>query len=415
MRAAILAVGSELLGPERLDTNSLHLTRLLRRYGVEVGRKAVVGDDREEIALEVGAALDRFPILLVSGGLGPTADDVTREGVAAALGRRLERRAELERELERRFASFGYRMPEANRRQADLVAGAEVIPNPHGTAPGQRVEDERGVVFLLPGVPRELEAMAEEAISPWLAARSTTRVDTRVLKVACTAESAVEEMLAPYYERFGSRDVTILASAGDITLAVTRGGEHDRRDAELEERVQLLRSLVGDAVYGDRPADTLEGVVGEMLSAAGATLATAESCTGGMLAERITRQPGSSGWFVGGAVTYSNRLKTSLLGVETSALERFGAVSEEVVRAMATGARRRFAAGWAVAISGIAGPGGGSEEKPVGTVHLAVAGPGDDDVRHRRLQLPGDRQRVRILACQWALDTLRRGLAEAAR
>ena len=368
MRAAILAVGSELLGPDRLDTNSLRLTELLRRYGVEVGRKAVVGDDEEEIAEEVDSALKRFELLLISGGLGPTSDDVTREGVAAALGRTLERRPELERELEERFASFGMPMPDANRRQADLVAGATVLPNRRGTAPGQRIDDDRGAVFLLPGVPRELDAMASEALRPWLEQRSRSRVESRVLKVACVAESALEEMLQPYYERFGSRDVTILASLGDLSLVVTRGGDEGERRSALDERIAVLKSLVGEAIYGEGAQLALEEVVGERLRAAGARLATAESCTGGMVAERLTRVPGSSDWYVGGAVTYADRLKVSQLGVAEATLAAVGAVSEEVVREMAAGARRRFDTEWSVAISGNTVIAGANEED---------GGPGD--------------------------------------
>ena len=414
MRAAILAVGSELLGTERLDTNSLRLTRELERYGIELRRKAVVGDDLEELAGLLDELFGAADLVLVSGGLGPTADDLTRQAAAAALGRGLSESAEIVADIEAKFASFGMRMPEVNRRQAEVIEGAELLANRRGTAPGQRLDHERGTLFLFPGVPHELEAMVRHGLVPWLERHSSgPPLETRVLKVACVPESTAEEMLAPAYEEFGASAIAVLASAGEIQLRLTaRGGAAGPGGLDgLEARVA---GLMGENVFSRDPEASLEGVVGALLSDAGRTVATAESCTGGLVAERLTRIAGSSNWFVGSAVTYSNRLKIEMLGVEAELLGRHGAVSREVAEAMATGARERLGSDYALAVTGIAGPGGGSDEKPVGTVHLALAVPAGVASPHRKLALPGDRRRVRQLTSQWALDMLRRELLRAA-
>ena len=411
MKAAILAVGSELLGTDRLDTNSLRLTALLDRYGVELRRKAAIGDSVEEIATELRTLLPRMDLILVGGGLGPTADDVTREAVAAALGRRLILDEAVLATLERRFQSLGWSMPEVNRRQAWVVEGAEVIPNPRGTAPGMRLESGGCTLFLFPGVPAELDGMAADALEPWLAERSGgVARETAVLKIAGLPESVVEERIAPAYEEFGREAITILANAGEIRLQATASGPETERRACLAAMVARLSELAGDAVFTTREEDTLESVVGDLLRAAGMTLTAAESCTGGLLAQRLTSVPGSSDYFLGAAVTYSNELKVRMVGVPPELLAEHGAVSEPVARAMAEGVRRTLGSDYGIGITGIAGPRGGSEEKPVGTVHLAVAGPDNGEVRHRKLRLPGDRDRVRRFSAQLALEMLRRRL-----
>ena len=411
MKAAILAVGSELLGTDRLDTNSLRLTALLDRYGVELRRKAAIGDSEEEIAAEIRFLLPRVDLVLITGGLGPTADDVTREAVAAALGRRLGLDEEVVATIERRFQSLGWRMPEVNRRQAWIIEGAEVISNPRGTAPGMRLESGSCTLFLFPGVPSELEGMMADALEPWLAERAGGIArETAVLKIAGLPESAVEERIAPAYEEFGREAITILANPGEIRLQATAAGPEPERRARLQAMAARLAELAGDAVFAVREEDTLESVVGELLRSAGATLTADESCTGGLFAQRITSVAGSSDYVLGGAVTYSNELKTRMVGVPPALLAEHGAVSEPVARAMAEGVRRTLGSDYGIGITGIAGPGGGSEEKPVGTVHIAVAGPGDGDVHHRRLRLPGDRDRVRRFSAQLALEMLRRRL-----
>ncbi|HEY0514756.1 MAG TPA: competence/damage-inducible protein A [Thermoanaerobaculia bacterium] len=414
MKAAILAVGSELLGTERLDTNSLRLTGMLDRYGVELRRKAVIGDSEEEIAGELRSLVPRVDLVLVTGGLGPTADDVTREAVAAALGRPLRLDGEVLAALERRFQSLGWRMPEVNRRQAWVVEGAEILPNERGTAPGMRVESGGCTLFLFPGVPVEVEGLMASALEPWLAHRAGgVARETAVLKIAGLPESVVEERIAPAYGEFGREAITILANAGEIRLQATASGPEPERRARLAAMVARLSELAGDAVFTTREEDTLESVVGDLLRAAGATLAAAESCTGGLLSQRLTAVPGSSDYFRGAAVTYSDELKTKLVGVPPEMLAAHGAVSEPVARAMAEGVRHSLGSDWGVGITGVAGPGGGSEEKPVGTVHVAVAGPRDGEVEHRRLRLPGDRDRVRRFSAQIALEMLRRRLLAA--
>jgi nicotinamide-nucleotide amidase len=418
MRAAILAVGSELLGTERLDTNSLRLTETLLRHGVELRRKSVIGDVEEEIAAELRELLPRVELILVSGGLGPTADDVTREAAAAALGRSLAVDAEVLDGIERRFQRLGWKMPEVNRRQAQVIDGAEVLSNPRGSAPGMRLTAAGATIFLFPGVPSELSGMVEQHLEPWLAPRSGgVSSETAVLKVAGLPESMVEERIAPAYEEFGRQSITILAKPADVRLLATATGPPAQRQARLAAMTARLAALVGDAVYSRSEEETLESVVGGLLRAAGATLTVAESCTGGLLGERLTRVAGSSDYFLGGAITYDDRLKTAMLGVPAALLAAHGAVSEAVARAMAEGVRSRLGSDYGAAITGIAGPGGGSEDKPVGTVHLAIAGPppapGRPEVDHRRLRLPGDRERIRWHSSQIALDMLRRRLLEA--
>lgn len=449
MRAALLAIGSELLGTDRLDTNALMLTAHLERFGVTVERKVILADDERALAAEVRGLVASFDLVLIGGGLGPTADDVTREAVAAACGLGLERRSEIEEQIAARFASFGMRMPESNRKQADVIVGAEVLVNRWGSAPGQCLTVPRpaggvATLFLFPGVPREVERMAETYLVPWLAERSGGRErETWTLKVACLPESTVDDWIRPAYEEFGREAITILAALGETRLRFSAVGSFTERLAVLAPIAARLRELVGRAVFADGDRVSLESVVGGLLAAEGSTVALAESCTGGLVAERLTRVPGSSAYVLGGVVAYANASKERLLGVEPELLAAHGAVSREVAEAMADGARRSFSATYGVGITGIAGPDGGSPDKPVGTVHLALVGPlpggfvatkdqaneGDELhttgyggpfhrvarpdgqlVEHRRLRFPGERERVRQLASQFALELLRRRL-----
>ena len=414
MRAAILAVGSELLGTDRLDTNSLRLTAALETHGVELATKVVTGDRRPELVREIRRLTSEHPLVLATGGLGPTTDDVTREAAAEALDRTLELDEDLLEALRERFRSFGRRMPDVNRRQAMVPKGdTEVIPNPRGTAPGLVLTTEAGAtLFLFPGVPDELEGMIEARLVPWLAERTGgERREAVTLKVAGLPESEVEERIAAAYEELGREAISVLAGAGEIVVRATASGPEPDRSRRLREMEERLAGLLGEAVFARSAEGTLEGAVGELLAARGETVVTAESCTAGMVGERITRVPGSSSWFVGGVLVYSDRVKSELLGVPRETIEAHGAVSEAVARAMAEGVRERLGADHAVAVTGIAGPGGGSEEKPVGTVHFAWAGPRSTD--HRRFRLPGGRDRVRRLSTQVALEGLRRRLLAA--
>lgn len=412
VKAAILAVGSELLGPDRLDTNSLKLTAVLEAHGVALESKSVVGDEEEEIARQLEHLVSTNDLVLVTGGLGPTSDDVTREAVARLVGRPLVRDPALIESLERRYGDFGLPMPATNRKQADVIQGARVLPNPRGTAPGMLVTAGGASLFLFPGVPRELVGMIEEELEPWLVHNAGDggapegRVERRVVKVACLPESRVEELIFPAYEEFGRDSITVLAQPGEISLHLKATGSAARRRERLTAMTARMRELVGEAAFADDEETTLEGVVGRLLSASGQTLSVAESCTAGGVAARLTDVAGSSAYFLGGAVVYSNELKTHLLGVDPGLLQRDGAVSESVARSMAEGARERFGSDYALAITGVAGPGGGSDAKPVGTVHLALAGPGG--VSHRHARFPGQRQQVRRLAAQFSLDLLRR-------
>lgn len=412
MRTTIIAVGNELLGADRADTNSLFLADQLSRFGVEVSRKVIVGDRMEAIAEEIQRAVSESGLVLVTGGLGPTQDDVTREAVAAALERGLRRDPAVVEDIRRKFASFGREMASVNKRQADVIDGADVLANARGTAPGLRLDDGEATLFLFPGVPHELRGLVKRFLLPWLEKHAGGSLERRVFKVACIPESDLEERLQPLYERFGDDGVSVLPSPGEVTVGLTIGGSDADRADWFRPRESLVEELLADFVFARTEDATLESEVGRLLAERGETVTTAESCTGGGIAERLTAVAGSSAYFLGAAVTYSNELKTDLVGVPIELIEVHGAVSSEVAEAMARGARERLGSDHALAVTGIAGPGGGSEEKPVGTVHIALATGEAGAVVGGRFQFPGDRARVRRLTTQWALDLLRRQLLD---
>jgi nicotinamide-nucleotide amidase len=406
MKAEIIAVGSELLTPDRLDTNSLFLTEELNRLGVEVLRKTIVGDNRELLAEAFRDALKRVPIVISSGGLGPTEDDLTRETVAELLGRRLQRSDAVVRAIEARFRSFKRDMPAVNLRQAMVPEGAEVLNNPRGTAPGLWLEDSGHMIALLPGPPRELKPLFLEEVLPRLQRRvSGVRMVKRELRVTGLGESHVEERIRPIYTRYPEVNTTILASPGEIQIHL-RVWTEDIAHAEvvLEEMVRSFELALGDRIFA-HSAISLEEVVGAILADNRATIAAAESCTGGLFAERLTRIPGSSSYFLGGVVCYSNELKSAWADVSPDLIAAKGAVSSEVAIALAEGIRHRSGSMLGIGITGVAGPGGGSEEKPVGTVHIALASP--LGVKDRQVNLPGDREMIRYQAAQIALDIVR--------
>lgn len=405
--ASILAVGSELLGTTRLDTNSLFLTGELEGIGIRVVRKACAGDGWDDLLAELRFALDRAPLLVVTGGLGPTEDDRTKEAVAHLLGRRLLRDEAILEGLRERWRRRGREMPDVNAKQADIVEGALVLHNRYGTAPGYLVESEGKVVVLLPGVPREMKGLWTDLVRPRLARGGTQEgVHRRVLKVVGLGESAVEELVRPVYERHRGHDVTILAAApGEVQLHFSARGPARDASISLDAIEADFRDAVGAALFG-RDEETLEGVVGALLREAGKTLALAESCTGGLVSARVTEVPGSSAWYLGGVVAYADAAKVGLLGVSRETLAAHGAVSGETAREMAEGARRRLGASAGLAVTGIAGPTGGTPEKPVGTVHVALDA--DDGTRlHERLSLPGDRSMVRRWTASAALAMIR--------
>lgn len=400
-RAAFLAVGSELLRTQRLDTNSLFATRQLQEVGVELVEKRCVADDAEAIARAVRDLLARVDLLLVSGGLGPTADDVTREGVAQALDRRLTRDRELLAALEERYRRLGRPMPAIAARMADRIEGSQVLSNPRGTAPGLWVEAGSKVVVLLPGVPEELETIFALHVRPRLSGRPLL---VRTLKVGGRFESEVEQRVAPLYPRFGRERVTILAGRGIVELVLLAESPE-----ELERMDREFASLLGEDLFG-RDEVSLPEVVLAACRQRSWLLATAESCTGGLVGAWLTQVPGASEVYLGGVVAYANSVKTKLLGVPETLLAQVGAVSREVAEAMALGVSR-LGAHCGLAITGIAGPSGGTPTKPVGTVHMAVATP--RQLVHRQKHFGGSRNTVRELAANFALDLLRRVLQEA--
>jgi nicotinamide-nucleotide amidase len=409
VRAELLAIGSELLGSLRAQTNTLWLTGRLLETGVEVVARVTVADEIALIESAFRTALARVDVVIATGGLGPTADDLTREAAAAALGRRLARDPAILETLRARFARFGRAMSPVNEKQADVVDGAVALPNPRGTAPGQRIEHEGRLLVLLPGPPGEMKPIFEEQVLPLLRARAGARViRTRVLRIAAMPESEVDQIAAPVYRTFDNPRTTILGSAGQVELhLVGRGASEAEAQSRIESLARALREALPGRIYSEDGRE-LPQVVAELLGTRGLTLAIAESCTGGLLSARLTDVPGVSAVLERSFVTYSNRAKIEELGVDPALLESRGAVSEEVAATMAAGARRVAGTDVGVGITGIAGPEGGTAEKPVGLVFVAIDGAAG--TRVRRGLFPGGRERVRFQATQVALEMLRRGL-----
>ena len=420
LTAAILAVGSELLTPQKTDTNSLYVTEVLNAAGIAVAFKAIVGDNRDELTAHVAYALSRHRILILTGGLGPTDDDLTREVVAEHLGLALEEDTSIVEAMEQRFAARGWKMPAVNRRQAMVPRGATVLANPHGTAPGLWIEHGDRLIALLPGPPREMKPMMDGEVRARLAAvAGGVRLHRRMVRVAGKGESAVEEIVQPIYSTWLKQspriETTILASLGQVELhLVAQSADAAAASNALDGAVAQLTHVLGADVVSTDGA-VLEAVVGELLTARGLWVAFAESCTGGLATSRLTDIPGSSAYVERSVVAYSNRAKTELLDVPESLIAEHGAVSEPVALAMAAGIRKRAGVNIGVAITGIAGPGGGSEQKPVGTVCIAIDGgsgagqPGADS-KVRTFRFPGGRDVVKAMSATWAIDLLRRHL-----
>src|SRR5580693_3086471 len=402
-----------MLTPFRTDTNSLYLTEQLNLLGVDVIFKSIVGDDLRRLVAAAQHGLFRSDILIVSGGLGPTEDDLTREAVAEALGLKLHRDPEILARLGQRFAERGWKMTSNNTKQADVLDGATALPNPNGTAPGQWLSGEfdgrEHIVVLLPGPPHEMKALFEAEVRERLRAKVPPAfLAVRTLKIAMLGESAVDARVAPIYKRYSDVETTILAGAGEIELHFkTSAATHDAAQSRVDEVAGMVEDELDDAVYS-RNGESLEQIVGYWLQMRSATLAVAESCTGGLLAERITSISGSSRYFLGGAVVYSNALKTQFANVPKALINQHRAVSREVAAAMAEGIRKRCLASYGVGITGVAGPSGGTEQKPVGLVYIALAG--DEGTQIVERNFPGDRKRIRQFAAQQALEMIRRAL-----
>jgi len=413
VNAEIIAIGSELLTPFRQDTNSLYLTEKLNDLGVEVVFKTIVGDSRTNLTQAATLAVSRADIVIFMGGLGPTEDDLTRESVADALGLELRRDPEIVAALERRFAEPGWKMAANNNKQGDVIAGATVLPNANGTAPGQwisgKFEGKEKIVILLPGPPHELKALFDEQCMSRLQAKLPPQfIASRVLRIALMGESQCDARVAPIYKRYADVDTTILAAAGEIQLHLkTRAGSLAQAQERVDALVQEIEDELDDFVVSDN-GDSLEQIVSYYLQMRNVTLAVAESCTGGLLAERLTSVSGSSRYFLGGAVVYSNELKTAFADVPAELIQQHGAVSREVAAALAEGIRKRCGASLGAGVTGVAGPTGGSPEKPVGLVFHALASGSGTEVIERKF--PGDRKRIRWFASTQALDMIRRKL-----
>ncbi len=413
MNAEIIAIGSELLTPYRQDTNSLYLTEKLNQLGVEVIFKTIVGDRLENLTQAAFQALSRADIVILMGGLGPTEDDLTREAVAETLGLSLRRDPEIVAGIEQRFASRGWKMAANNAKQGDVLAGATVIPNANGTTPGQwisgKYDGREKIIMLLPGPPHELKALFDEQCIDRLRAKVPPQfIATRELRITGMGESHCDARVAPIYKTFTDVQTTILAGAGEIQLHLrSRGASRDAAQKRVDQLAEQIEEELGGFVFSDN-GDSMEQIVGYYLQMRNATLAVAESCTGGLVGERITSVSGSSRYFAGGAIVYSNQLKSALAGVPAELIEQHGAVSHEVATALAEGIRQRCGATLGLGVTGIAGPNGGTPEKPVGLVFHALASDAGTEVVERKF--PGDRKRIRWFASQQALDMVRRKL-----
>ena len=407
LKAEIIAIGSELLTPHRTDTNSLWLTERLNSIGISVLQKTIVGDEESRLEEAVRDALRRSDVIISTGGLGPTEDDITRKVFARVSGRQLMLDYEVLEQIRERFASRGYQMTPNNERQALIPRGATVLPNPNGTAPGIRMDQDGKLIVLLPGPPRENQPMFNDYIMPELEKLSRgARISKRLLKVTGLGESALDDMIAEIYTPYTNPTTTILFTDSEIEIHLTATSETVARAEEIvDELADKLEERLKDHLY-TTTGETLESVIGNRLLLKRYTIATAESCTGGLIAERITSVPGASDYYVGSVISYTNEAKAELLGVPREMIESRGAVSGEVAEAMARGVKERTGATIGLSVTGLAGPGGGTEAVPVGTVYIGLA----DDIMtsNRRLILPGDRHLIRWRASTAALEMVRR-------
>ncbi len=408
MKAEIIAVGSELLTPDNVDTNSLYLTGRLNEAGCQVHLKTVVGDNHDDIARVLREAMHRSDLIVFCGGLGPTEDDLTRPAVAAALSRPLSVDEGLLEILRQRFIARGFRMAKINEKQAEVIEKADVLDNPYGTAPGMWIEEKGRFIVLLPGPPRELRAIFEESVLPRIRRRSGgMRLAYRSFHVTGITESELDSQIAPIYKAYPQVGTTILAGTRHIAIRLYRWTADEAEPADILELAEKLQAMLGDSIFSTS-GESMEEVIGRQLRDSGQTLAVAESCTAGMLGMHITRVPGSSDYFRGGILCYSNDAKMELCGVPPELLQKHGAVSAEVAEALAYGVRKVLHSSIGLSITGIAGPGGGSSEKPVGLVYIGISDGKRDENRHRIM--PGDRESIRERSTYLALSWLRRFL-----
>ncbi len=409
LTAEIIAIGSELLTPQKTDTNSLWLTEKLNDIGVEVMLKTIVGDDELRLEEVIRDALNRSDIVITTGGLGPTEDDVSRQVSARAIDRELIYHDEIEQHLRERFRAWGREMPEINKRQAFVIQGSIILPNPNGSAVGMLVEIGTKFLAILPGPPKEMRPMFAEHVVPKLSELSgDLRVTRRVIKVSGLGESAVDEVASPIYKAYENVQTSILFNKSEVELHLAaRSARAGESEAILTEIADKIVERLGKAVFSTKN-ESMEEVVGRLLSERGETVSVAESCTGGLIGMRLTDVAGSSAYFLEGAITYSNEAKIARLNVSQNTIANFGAVSVETAEAMAIGMREKAGTDHAISMTGIAGPDGGTDEKPVGTVCVGYAG--RDSSKAIGMVLPGDRYLIRWRSSQAALDYLRRKL-----
>ena len=409
LTAEIIAIGSELLTPRFMDTNSIYLTEQLNRIGITVPLKTVTGDNEDYLEHAIRGAMERTPLVITTGGLGPTEDDITRKVVSQVTRRQLVLDDDILEALKRRFASRKMDMPPNNVRQALVPSGAEPLENTNGTAPGLWIENKINTLIHLPGPPSELKPMFERHCIPRLMKKTGAAVlGHRVYRTTGLPESILDHRIAPIYSKYKNPETTILAKPGQVDVhLLARADTQAEADALLTELGEQIDNELGGNVFA-RSFQEMEEVVGLYLVMKDATISVAESCTGGLVAERLTRVPGSSRYFESGVVTYSNRSKIDMAGIPPLLLEMEGAVSKEVAVGLAESVREKLQTTIGIGVTGVAGPGGGSPEKPVGTVHIAVAGPRATE--HGQFYFPGDRDRVRWQSSQAALDMVRRYL-----
>jgi nicotinamide-nucleotide amidase len=408
MKAEIIAIGSELLTPDNIDTNSLYLTHQLNEAGWEVHLKTIVGDNRDDIVAVLRAALQRSDLAILSGGLGPTEDDLTRTAVATVLNRPVSIDEGILEILRQRFIARGFRMAKINERQAEVIQGAEVLDNPLGTAPGMWLEKKGRYIVLLPGPPRELKRIFEDSVLPKIGKLGGgMRLAYKSFHVTGITESELDSQIAPIYTAYPQVRTTILAGTRHIAIRLYRWAKSSEEPADLEELASKIQATLGDAIFATG-GEAMEEVIGRQLTESGRTIAVAESCTAGMLGMNITRVPGSSNYFRGGILCYSNEAKMELCGVPPELLQKHGAVSAEVAEALARGVRKELHSDIGLSITGIAGPGGGTAAKPVGLVYIGISDGTHTESRHRIM--PGDRESIRERSTYLALSWLRRFL-----